>query len=609
MIPSTTASISSRDTETWIDKIPALPDDPTHPIQIALRTYALSLSLSLGPALIPFVSSFATTKLRPQTRLSQLARILRRELGWDGFAFAITLSIGGGAAIRRFWESLKEAPSDPSIRNPSAMPPTSTPWTRLKSALHLLDLTPTQISLLSHVFSSSMGIFLLQAGRQRLLRLRQNSSTNVTLPFTPPVGRDQRTSPTLDLTLLLFVRAMDAAVQMLVSRKCKPSDVPNRDATHGMDAADKNLLGERIHDTRRKRQYVTSKIDAFIFWVCSARIMWCFFYEPQRLPRSYVTWIGTLANLDQRVIRALQLIRENRWSYISGSAADSELLSKYATELGHPASWGDPRILPSHGSASNPIWKSLGVSNRGSIGGLPCEIVHGQVGESLGLVGSCTANSGLRGLKAFMEAVAIYLPAHFIPILLTRPGSLLQPQRTLSTLISTLRSATFLSTFVASYWYTVCITRTLVFARLFPFISHDFWDGPYGCVLAGCLICGSSIWIENGRRRGEMALYVLPRAVRACLPDTWVKRGNRSFRILERIAFVLSISSLLTTGMHEPDALRGLSRWTISFIINGPSAGFWKRKRRNPSVLLTPSIPSTPIIPEKTMEATVLPVT
>ena len=47
-------------------------------------------------------------------------------------------------------------------------------------------------------------------------------------------------------------------------------------------------------------------------------------------------------------------------------------------------------------------------------------------------------------------------------------------------------------------------------------------------------MCGSSIWIEDGRRRGEMALYVLPRALRACLPNTWVKGGNRGVKVVER---------------------------------------------------------------------------
>lgn len=52
--------------------------------------------------------------------------------------------------------------------------------------------------------------------------------------------------------------------------------------------------------------------------------------------------------------------------------------------------------------------------------------------------------------------------------------------------------------------------------------------------MVGSLLCGSSIWLENGRRRGEMALYVLPRAVRTILPDKLVKSGHRGMRLAER---------------------------------------------------------------------------
>jgi hypothetical protein len=100
--------------------------------------------------------------------------------------------------------------------------------------------------------------------------------------------------------------------------------------------------------------------------------------------------------------------------------------------------------------------------------------------------------------------------------------------------MSAIRSATFLSTFIASYWYTVCFTRSLVLAKYFPQISHNFWDGPYGCIFNGCLVCGSSIWIENGRRRGEMALYVGPRALRTILPEKWVTGGSKGVKLAER---------------------------------------------------------------------------
>ena len=129
---------------------------------------------------------------------------------------------------------------------------------------------------------------------------------------------------------------------------------------------------------------------------------------------------------------------------------------------------------------------------------------------------------------------------HFLPVLLTRPKILMRPHRLLQTLGGAVRSATFLSSFIGLYWYTVCLTRSLVLAKFFPFISHDFWDGPLGCIMAGSLACGSSIWIENGRRRGEMALYVLPRAVRACLPNAWIKSGNRGVKLAERfVSFVI----------------------------------------------------------------------
>ena len=192
---------------------------------------------------------------------------------------------------------------------------------------------------------------------------------------------------------------------------------------------------------------------------------------------------------------------------------------------------------------------------------------------------------------------------------------LLRPHRVLELLFGSLRSAAFLSSFLGIYWYTVCLTRTLVFARLFPFISHNFWDGPYGCVMAGCLACGGSIWLENGKRRGEMSLYVLPRAVRACLPERWIKQGGPRTRFIERyvqpcldghrqsdtsplprIAFVLSLATLLTSASHRPDSLRGLSRWALAFVINGPNAGFWKKRRKDPSAPPTPGISVTPAV-------------
>lgn len=135
-----------------------------------------------------------------------------------------------------------------------------------------------------------------------------------------------------------------------------------------------------------------------------------------RLPRSYVKWIATLANLDGRILQVLNLVKEGHWSYIRGSPLHSEVLSNFAKEMGYNTLWGDPSALPAYGGATaNAAWKALGVNNRSGVGGLPCELVHGNVGSTLGLQGSCTANASLRAGKAFLEAIAIYLPV-------SRPG-------------------------------------------------------------------------------------------------------------------------------------------------------------------------------------------
>lgn len=107
------------------------------------------------------------------------------------------------------------------------------------------------------------------------------------------------------------------------------------------------------------------------------------------------------------------------------------------------------------------------------------------------------------------------------------------PHRTLSALVSAIRSATFLSTFVSSCWFTVCFTRTLALARLFPNISHDVWDGPFGGTLAGSLVCGMSIWIENAKRRREVALYVLPKALRATISEDWLRSTHPAAQFAE----------------------------------------------------------------------------
>ncbi|KAK0198309.1 hypothetical protein F5146DRAFT_1158293 [Armillaria mellea] len=505
---------------------------PTHPAQISLRTYALALSLSLGPALAPFLSSLLRSQPSSKYNTKALKALLRQELGLGGFAFAITLAVGGGATVRHLWTSFDGAAAKDKL-------------------------TSTQKTFISYALSSAIGILLLQKGRRR---------SNV----------HNAPSRTLDLTLLLFVRAVDALVQSFVYKRSSRVRVRELsvDVEHHPDLLSQRLLREKHQATGSDSPSFTARIDALVFWACSARIMWCFFYQPERLPRSYVKWINALANVDARLLKALRMLKDGQWSYTQGYTADPAILETYASDLGSPRCMGEPVGTPLG-------WRSESRYHLEPVGR-----------EESPRTGSCTANAGLRAAKALSQSMAIYLPVHFFPILLTSPKMLLRPHRIVATLLSALRSASFLTAFITSYWYAICLTRSLLLARIFSSVPHDFWDGPYGCILAGCLSSGSSIWIENGRRRGEMSLYVLPRAIRTILPVTWVRSGNRGVLAAERLVFVLSFSSLIATAIHRTDSLRGLSRWTLAFIMNGPDTGFWKGRRSfDPSVPVTPDSP------------------
>jgi hypothetical protein len=159
-----------------------------------------------------------------------------------------------------------------------------------------------------------------------------------------------------------------------------------------------NHGSENIHD------FVADRRD---------RIMWCWIYTPEKLPRSYVRWIGTLAHLDPRLKDALKALREGTFSYEKGTCTPPGLLSSLATELGLPASWGDPSCLPARGSEWNnaTVWRGLGVKGRNGLGGVPCDLVHGGVGRQYALPdNSCAVNAGVRLWNAFMSALLIYLP-------------------------------------------------------------------------------------------------------------------------------------------------------------------------------------------------------
>ena len=259
----------------------ALPAD--HPAKIGSRTYGLALLLSLGPELLPFVTkAIALAKAGKDVDRARvgkiatgLARLLRQELGPFGFAFAITTAVAGGSFLRNAFENL-EKPADLSIQNGDAGFDVS--GGSLESTFKNVRRTPehywkslsdVQQTFLSNALASIMAIFLLQwkTAPRRLPGVPE-------LPLTLPVDdvpRRNGISPTLNLTLILFVRALDCIVhgglqdRLLQKLKGKGREVTHRstgvEEAISIDSADaKNWIHKR-----------TSNLDSLVFCVCSAR--------------------------------------------------------------------------------------------------------------------------------------------------------------------------------------------------------------------------------------------------------------------------------------------------------------------------------------------------
>lgn len=244
-------------------------DDPTHPIQMILRTYALGLSFSLGPSLIPFISSHITSKPSPRTSLPALKHVLRRDFGLDGFAFAITVCVGGGAAIRRLWRIL----ASPKYQAYSILPMSVRTICRQCNAyLQALKMTSYYKTFLANVLSSFLGVLLLQAGYRRSRRLRciRDSSTSGIF-HSDTATHTIRALPTLDFTLLLLVRALDAILQTFIHRSSQPAQ-PMVDTArrHPTESTKNQFLKKNANPDKQVRDLI-SRTDAFVFWACSAR--------------------------------------------------------------------------------------------------------------------------------------------------------------------------------------------------------------------------------------------------------------------------------------------------------------------------------------------------
>lgn len=112
------------------------------------------------------------------------------------------------------------------------------------------------------------------------------------------------------------------------------------------------------------------------------------------------------------------------------------------------------------------------------------------------------------------------------------------------TTIATMKSGAFLASFVMLYQYQICGHRNLIKAGFTTVNSkYLYW-------LAGFVCSYASIFFEDKRRRTELALYVLPKALKSfyeiCYQRKWIIRVQHFEVIMASFAMgVIMVSVLL----------------------------------------------------------------
>ena len=120
---------------------------------------------------------------------------------------------------------------------------------------------------------------------------------------------------------------------------------------------------------------------------------------------------------------------------------------------------------------------------------------------------SCLRANVTDFFKCILRAGKMYLPVHFLPMLLFTPKIVLNNLVTFVKLklFNTLRSAIFLSFYVFNMKQSICMLRNV------------FKDDTAYISFVGGFMAGLSILIEQSKRRMELCLYVVPRAIEILL--------------------------------------------------------------------------------------------
>ncbi|CAN6657413.1 hypothetical protein TRVA0_030S00100 [Trichomonascus vanleenenianus] len=260
--------------------------------------------------------------------------------------------------------------------------------------------------------------------------------------------------------------------------------------------------------------------DVALFTASCFAIMFAWFFYPEKLPPAYAKWITMAANMDDELVEALRLLKHGDIVYGERGPHD-DILAKMCRKLG---------VDPKYGRFSESV-------------PLPCWLVHNNISNN------CEVHFLYRWCRGFLTALSIYAPINVAVALIGRNWR----KAWKKILFSSTRSSAFLATFIVLNWYGVCLVRTRIGPKLFPSATPQQLEDTWGPGV-GSALCGLSSLIENPQRRGELALFVAPRALSIAIPE----KQHDTHKHIETVLFAMSFAVLATAARTSKGDIRGV---------------------------------------------------
>ncbi|GER50846.1 mitochondrial import inner membrane translocase [Striga asiatica] len=268
--------------------------------------------------------------------------------------------------------------------------------------------------------------------------------------------------------------------------------------------------------------------DTLLFSIACAQIMYAFVMRPESLPKSYRDFIQKTGPVAEPVYKAVR-------DCCRGSPVDVDSLSAYLSSRRAP--------------------KTLKLEEFPRI--IPCSIIHPDTN-------SCLVHNGNVATSTFRKTFPLYFSLTFVPFVVLRLQKFMDaPVRTCwHAVTGAVRSTTFLSAFVGIFQGVICLHRKVALR------DHKlvYW-------LAGG-ISALSVLLEKKARRGELALYVLPRAGESLWYILVNRRLLPDIKNAEVALFCACMGGIMYYLEHEPDTmapfLRGLIRRFLASRISNP---------------------------------------